>query len=177
MKNKRILLITILSVCSFIILCVGLTVALALTNKEGINIEKYKPPFENYQVYNDGEYYRYYETIDGLMTCNCVDVYTEDSKVKKIEKHIKEYNETLSIDYIVLDNIDTKISDKAKELYQSTEYIIDSSSIVYYVFNYKMTPLYVVSVFPESMAKGTVICINLNTGQFVSYEEIAEINY
>jgi len=177
-KKQHVLLITLISVFTFIILCASLIVTLSLTNKEGINIEDYNPPFENYQMYNDDDdYYIFYETINGYITCNCVLVYTEDNKVKTIDKHIMQYNETLSIDYNLLSNIDTKITEKAIELYQESEYYIDNSTIAYYVLNFKMTPIYVAAIFSKSMAKGTTICINLNNGQYINYEDIAIINY
>ena len=60
MERKKILLITVISACSFVVLVFAFSLIMALCYKEKIKMSQYKPPFETYTNEGDSRERIYY---------------------------------------------------------------------------------------------------------------------
>lgn len=177
-KQKLIFLTSTISIFLFVL---ALTItAIVLNRNEKVKAKPnydYLVPFENYQMEEFEGDYIYYETINGYLSTNMVYIHTENGKVKDIEKHIIQYTNVLPIDYEILNNVNTLISNKAKEIY-GDKFFIEYGQLAYCVIGPDMTPIYFAAAFAsDDSGKGTEICINVNNGQYVSYESISSLDY
>ena len=176
-KQKLLFLTSTISIVLFVLALTIMAIVLNRNEKASKPNYDYLVPFETYQMEEfDGDYI-YYETINGYLSTNMVYIHTENGKVKDIEKHIVQYINVLPIDYEILNNIDTLIGNKAKEIY-GNNYFINYGQLAYCVIGPDMTPIYFAAAFnSDDPGKGTEICINVNNGQYVSYESIFSLEF
>lgn len=174
-KSKLPLICAIGAPIAFVVLSIVLVIVLELTDKKPQYISSYTPPFENYQVEDyDDDVYRFYETINGVMSTNFVDVTVDnEGLITKTDKHIKSYEEIIELNTEL--DMDSIADQKIKQM-GYTDYYIDEEELFYYVSNRKMTPVYLI-IFTDSNDNedGGVVLINANTGNEVDYTEIKDL--
>lgn len=177
MERKKILLITVISACSFVVLVFAFSLIMALCYKEKIKMSQYKPPFETYTYEGTATERIYYETINGVKSTNMVYVYAnEKGIVTKTKKNIKKYDEVLEIDYDVYYETGTLISSKMSELgYSYRDYDVEFSQTIYVVLKSKMTPVYMVDAYVDAEDKDIMIIINLSTGEYMNEADFTDL--
>ncbi len=134
-------------------------------------------PFNNYICIKTGDnYIRYYETINGCITNNLIDVEYDNDKIISIENHINNYNKILPKKDSIVNNLEILINDKITT-FNLNSYKLDTSRTCYYFMDNQMIPISVTPVAYEQ-GKYTIqdyICINLYTGEYIEYGNICSI--
>lgn len=174
-KRQKTILIPIISVIAIYILSMLILMSILGTKEKDKKPNyDYLIPFENYTKYDQGDYCIYYETINGYLSSNRINIYSFKGHKVEIERHIKDYDTILDINYDIYDNLDTltKTHYNSKNI---TEYTIQYKEIIYCVFNRTMTPVAIVGCEVKvGMDKiFDYVCVNLNTSSYIDYKEIA----
>lgn len=174
-KRQKTILIPIISVIAIYILSMIILMSILGTKEKNKKPNyDYLIPFENYTKYDNDEYCLYYETIYGYLSNNIIMIYSFDGHKVEIERHVKDYDTILDIDYDIYDNLDTLTKNKLNSE-NITEYFIEQKEIVYCVINRTMTPVGIVmcEVKVGNFSTQYYLCVNLNNSTYIDYEEIA----
>lgn len=134
-------------------------------------LEKYFPlgNFEKILLYDN--IYRYYETKNGYLTNNFLDVAHYENEKIIIENHLKDYQKILDV-YI---NEEQCIRSVLTKNNIASDFKIKDTHKIYYNYNSTLIPLQIIEIIRNDSnvsGKTEYYCINLNDGNFINYSDI-----